>query len=1103
MNTEDLKAILNSMLKERDFSNIANLVPYEERYQLYMKTHTIKIPDILYDMIMVNIFNQEEAEIIFNQTTDNNKKNLLFGMLSYENKIKHLNEVELEKYYIIKFIESIPDAKVKYDITCKYLNENKLSSYDIRLLFSSYSGEYQLGIFNILCNNIKTNNDILWGTALTEIIEKAEERNKTAILKIYIENKMGDLTTSIRKIIGKIPENERKNALLYMADSSNEKIVLFDGVLESFPKTERIDILKELLDRDKISTYTIIDNFKEISYEENIELIDFLINYSKEKNKIVIRTNDLANLIGRLPKDIGTKIYHKYVIETDYFDAIQTAKKLFKTEDKYYYLDYLVNNIKNKDFEELFNLLHYAIIDIPNYPSGDIEYPNIINIYVQKYNLNKEHLIEFIKRFNYVALKTMNSKSIVEAINLPDEEFKKFLNIFNGNKTLDNNIINTICNSFLQRQFRLENKEDYSIFNEFEMLLTRKTDNIETKISELLIKIGQEVNITIYLNKKELTIKEFIISLINNDKSSIDLLHDMTQEYIMKKREEYVKKELNTVFDKLEIEKKIEKQTYKKKFIETYSVLDILVKLNIIPKEYLTEEEQTLLDNNILLDKLINFKKNKKPLENPEDKKYLRIFESLLNKYYEYKYDDKGIEKDSKTPYTYYPKKTSDEWLLGIIIETNISQIKDKVLNNQEVYTELISFINKYQMLGWGKTFDYFNKIADIDFNEGTLASIISNFYTLSSIAKEKKANLTQFIDYANCYDSISKTYSHILGRDNYRLIAANEGKNKASMNKNERLRRIPNLIREMYNRTEITIPPIDEDYQTTTGKKINVVLGNSTNMINLSYGERTESCLRIGGAFNNLFNFCIQDKNGFHVRFTDPNTGEFISRVSGIRNGNTIFFNELRDSVNSNYSNEEIIEVLKDLSNKLIENTKEEQCPIDNIVITYDYAMRDYKDKAVPTELSDYPDAFYGLPFNISHQGDFVIIKTTNKEGKLVPYKFGRDLAQIYKTQRDKISTLTGEEAFNKITQLQLIDQVLKGKTVEELTIPEKTEIVSAIAGEDWCVYIDQEGKIKEYIVEMSNHKTRALKEIKIALDKIKEYTNYNQQSKKIGGLS
>ena len=68
-------------------------------------------------------------------------------------------------------------------------------------------------------------------------------------------------------------------------------------------------------------------------------------------------------------------------------------------------------------------------------------------------------------------------------------------------------------------------------------------------------------------------------------------------------------------------------------------------------------------------------------------------------------------------------------------------------------------------------------------------------------------------------------TYSYILGKENYRAIAANEGKNKADMSKAERLGKVPELIRGMYSRTEITTPPIDKDYDISSGKKLNVVI--------------------------------------------------------------------------------------------------------------------------------------------------------------------------------------------------------------------------------------------------------------------------------------
>lgn len=1110
MDTDALIDLLNSMLKKRDFSDITNLVPYEDRFALFMESHSIKISNsIIYSWITENIFTPEEAERLFVQVSDSYKKKALFNMLSDDNKIKHVDEVELSSFDISRFLDSIKDEKIRFDFVCKFIKQSKISDYSLCDLLNKFNRDYKLQLFYIIFAYLEEKGNPISAYDIVNYLPNIDEQDRVTILKYFLENsKLKEFNyLYIDKCLKVLPYDERKNMLLYIVDKNVDSYKSFfdnlNNILTLFSEDNKFEILTELLDRGIISSFTISETFGDNSYEKNMELIDFVIDYSKKHDKKILSNYCISKLLDIVPRDIGVMIYHKYAIDSDYFDNIAIAERVKVVDDKYFYLDYLIGNVKVDDFEKAFNLIDSTLLDIEKYPSGKEEYPNIIDMYVKKYNVDRIHLREFIKRFNYIALRFMNSKSIRSVINLPDDEFVKFLNIFNNGVMLDNNIINSICNSFLQRQFRLEKNEEYSIFTQFELLLENKNDETQIKIAELLVKVGEVVNIDAYLSKKGVSFDQFVYDLINNDKDSIDLLHDMTQEYIMKQREVFVKDKLVTVFDEIGVIKKVERQTYKKKILEISNVYDLMFLFQSIPVECLTEEELLLANNSELLDKIVKFKKEHVPLEDSNDKKYLKIFESLLNKSYEYKYDEKNFEVIEGLPYSYFPLTPTDEWLLAVIVECNIKQIVDKVLSDKQVYSGLVSFIEKYKMLGWDKTFACFDQRAEVVFTEGTMASIISNFYIISNIAKEKDANLTQFLDYANCFDSLSKTYSYILGKDNYRAIAANEGKNKASMSKTERLSRLPALIKGMYGRGEITTPPIDKDYQTITGKKLNVVLGNSTNMINLSYGERTNSCLRIGGAFNNLFEFCIHDKNGFHVRFTDPETGKFISRVSGIRNGNTIFFNELRDSENPDYSNEDIIEVLNQLSSELIEATKEEDCPIDNVVITYDYAMREYEDKAVPTELTDYPNAFYGLRFNIAFDGKFVVLKTTNPDGSLVPYKFGAESAKTYSTQRDKIVTLYGDDAFFKVTQLYLIDKVLKGYEIEALSIPEDNGISICMAGEDWCVYADTQGNVHQFLVEMSIHKDKALLEMKESFEKIKEYIYFEQQSKTTGGLS
>ena len=1106
MDINILVGILNEMLKNMDFSRLTELVPYEERFALFMKTHEIKMPnEYVYSLITERIFTAEEADALYNQIEDEEKKKTLFFMLSENTKLKVAENLKFSSSGAIKFISSLNDESNRYNATRRFIQEKVLDSYYLVDVLKLFNRSYKFNILTEIANNYYGTENKVDTFDYAKLLECFDAVDRYAVLKVILNfnSKFDDMY--VGDVLNMLPVDERLDALCYILDKFQEQYKkLFwnvDKVLNAFDEKDYCNVLYSFLDRGMLNDLSINMLLEHYELDKNIELIDFFIEYGNKNNRKLITNYIIAKLLDRIPREDGIKVYQKYAIDTPGFADLSIVSCCSNVEDSYFYLDYLIGAVVRDNFDKAFDTIDNFLLDMNRKASGENEYSHIIDMYVKKYNLDRIHLREFIKRFNYDVLRFLTSKSVRAVINLPDDEFVKFMNIFNQGTMLDNNIINTICNSFLQREFRLVNKEDYTIFTQFELLLQEKNEETSIKLAELLVKVGEVVDIYSYLSSNGITFDQFLCNLMNDDKKSIDLLHDMTQEYILKKREAFVKDKLETLFDEIGLVKKVEKSVYKKKFVEISSEFDIRSLFQSVPKEYLTEEEIELIGNRELMSKLIKFKKERVPLEDPSEKKYLKLFESIFNKAYEYKYDAKKFEGIEGLPYSYYPIEPRIEWLLGVIVECNVPQIVDKVINDKEVYAKLIAFIQKYKMLGWDKTFNVFSHRAELEFNEGTMASIISNFYTINAIAEEKDANLTQFLDYANCYDSMSKTYSYILGKDNYRAIAANEGKNKANMSKSERLSRVSELIKGMYAREEITTPPIDKVYGTIDGKKLNVVLGNSTNMINLSYGERTNSCLRIGGAFNNLFEFCIHDKNGFHVRFTDPDTGEFISRVSGIRNGNTIFFNELRDSENPNYNSEHMIEVLNQLSTELIEMTRDEECPIDNVVITYDYAMRDYEQSAIPTGLKEYPNAFYGKRFNIPFDGKFVLLKSTSPTGDLVSYKFGADLARTYETQRDKVVTITNLElAYEKVLQLHLIDSVLKGYEIDELSIDIPNNIDVCIAGEDWCVYKDNDGNIHQFIVEMSKHKDRALEEMKIVLEQMKNMIEEQNHGKAMG---
>ena len=112
--------------------------------------------------------------------------------------------------------------------------------------------------------------------------------------------------------------------------------------------------------------------------------------------------------------------------------------------------------------------------------------------------------------------------------------------------------------------------------------------------------------------------------------------------------------------------------------------------------------------------------------------------------------------------------------------------------------------------------------------------------------------------------------------------------------------------------------------------------MGNFTSPINLTHGERTGACMRIGSNADSLYHFCLEDENGFHITFKDPKTGKYISRVSGFRNGNTVFLNELRCSLKPNkYSDADLEAFCQKTAEMLITKSKESGYPIDNVWVS------------------------------------------------------------------------------------------------------------------------------------------------------------------------
>ena len=107
-----------------------------------------------------------------------------------------------------------------------------------------------------------------------------------------------------------------------------------------------------------------------------------------------------------------------------------------------------------------------VISDFEKFPMYSTEYEFIVDKCCDKYKLNKDHLLALLKVVGCALFVRLNNKNIIDAINLNEEDFQKYLKIINTkNATVTDTIQNDILNALIQRQFRIEEKPKCEIFS--------------------------------------------------------------------------------------------------------------------------------------------------------------------------------------------------------------------------------------------------------------------------------------------------------------------------------------------------------------------------------------------------------------------------------------------------------------------------------------------------------------------------------------------------------------------------------------------------------------------------------------------------------------
>ena len=1051
------------------------------------------------------LFTEQEADKLYNE----NNFLMLYPFFSEKERIKNL-EIILQR-----------STRTKLLCACKFENIEKVLELaskhsEKRLLdiaVNLYRRNGEIFDYDKFVNFIKKHKDCFFDSNGKYCVEFLNALSKEEVENFFKEHSDTMLFNarefaSSKDVISRIDENKLEIFFGFMNWFKN--VDCHCDFFEMVPDSIRSKLFDYMLDKNMFEG-NINDNgvFQTLNAKDYEIALDKYLNNPKNDGENTVRLIQLL-IHKENSKEDKIRIFDKYAFsrEEEFFKNVLIGLRLDDNKD---FLLLMNRCLQQNDEKSLMIDRDYIIEALeqlevwPEVFKGE-KYNNILNCYIKKYGItNVNNFKKMLEKFDYKVLGYISKyKSIVDAINMDEKSFDKYLALFDKENTkLDEKSINAIRNAVLQRSFRIIESDTYNVFSKFEKLIQKEDrEGIEKLLGKVIF--GRISVLEKELDKINETYDSFLNSLLSRNRSALNALHNLTNNYIAKARDLYVDQRLKWFNTSLITDEIYEKNSIKKYYLNCNSEWNILQNIedNFTPSN---GKEKELFDNKELLWKVIEYRKllqsNSDSLTKEDDKYkvYLKTLDNILDSMYERGFFDKyyPVKSDMKengVKVLKHFKEAEDTHILDIMSYMNIDGVKKNLLSNDELYnTFLNEYIKKYKIIGWKDIFDDVFLFADIEFNDLTLSSAFSCFNKIYPASKDK--GLTSFIDYSNCFGSSSRKYRVLLGKEDYELYSTNPGPNQSSESKATRLNALPSLLKKIYDKTNCTVPPLNKDFD-LDGRKLNVNIGNFTNPMNITYGERTEACLRYGGAYNDLFNFCLTDKNGFHIRFTNPDTGEFVSRVSGIRNGNTIFLNELRTSVVADYDDEDLYEVLKQVAEELVKETKNSGAPIENVIVSTQYALMSHDKESQKLGLSNMKEALYNLNFDLEDNKGLVLASTYKDK---LQFKFGEKHSKNYPVLSDNVISFSKEnneasEIQEKLARIHMIDMILGGAKMEDIDLDSilskisSFDVVKGICGDNFYVYQDTKGDYHKYVMKNIPNHEQVVKEVNERLNKMKK---------------
>lgn len=1054
------------------------------------------IDTIIIEAINNNFVEEDIVNLLRNDTfvseTSSYAIELLLNKLSFKatfnmlqrknifNKINNLNVKVTPKDTI--FIKGFLDSPILI-----YKSEHNMI-YEMMCLLTKEEISYYITlpyIINNLSNyeiiNLITNFEL----DLEEIFANEEIKNKlnpTDIITIIDKSFENVINLSIFK-------NKELSQKLFNLTNEQIKTIDFDEVNYLFETVRMKSILSKQESKITVLSYkAILSSYLLFGLNESINFIsngnkDITLDEIKNLQSSII--NESLLLFKENNSAIFQNMAKKLMTNLDKIDSTNNKNEFAQSIRKNTYIDNIIYLMLDNDFDTYNNIIEklYSYIKYKSYDefraqkeiydyTKDFTY-TFLNKKREEYNNEFESII--LKNFkikesilyskrketgaNYLA--NLKFKLFIRALTEPNPTFKEYFKEGYPLASIKEKYIKYLANDEVDFESILEHvlipysNDRFSYINCLNKLGISQPKNQEEYNKYLLdLKYITKMNFKIDKLKETYTTTE-IISIMNY------ICYDTALNFEISKKDRLTINKLREYIPNLTGEIYIDKSVLKfiyKENIDIYNIEEIIEYNNYIE----------ILNNIIRKTKsYINRHMDNEKVKNAYLHEYFKKINNetyrfpLTNKFYEPKKRVLSLQ-DLENIFNGYDLSLTTS--LDDSLRNFLFTKKNLILVADGYYNGIVNNLGVI-ISHWPKIKEYVSSL-NLDLDSLTLIGI------------ENILTLINFEDNPLSKSLPSSTIKSIYDDTHYEVG-----------NLNTRINMLIELKKETYKRITSTVPYLcykDDTYKLeiidTYSEDILTPLGTSP--------------YKIGATGNDFLHYTILNKNGFQLGIYKED--KLVSKVFGIRNGNTIYLNALEGERDSNYN-----ELLRLFANELISITRDDREPIEFITIVNNDIYQSRNGLKIDTTMCP----IINSPINTTYYDfeEFANNKnllnpsniTTNYEDNISTllassnivdknnFKYYDADAKYYRRRNSVIklsNNISGEYVWRINAILYLCKLEDDSVNTDDIML---SGVSSIYLGDDYCLFITERNNILKFVLPYDE---RAPKEIELLLKEIEK---------------